>query len=84
MVQINYIEETFLILYHEDKCVGVIPNILTFLDVRLQIKQQKLEGYSVSIGLEDIKYKIDSHGKVHCKSKKLPNHIHTDYMAKLF
>lgn len=84
MVQINYIEETFLVLFHEDNCVGMIPNLLTFLDVRLQIRQQKLEGYSISIGLDETKYSIDLHGKVYCNSKKLPTWLYTDYVSKLF
>lgn len=63
MVRINKIEDVSVELYSPDnKLIGTIENILQFLDVRVQIMEQKLDNYYIKIGNEE--YEIDSNGRV--------------------
>ena len=85
MVELKHITEyDYVDLFINGKYIGRIYTTLAFLDVRLQIKEQKLEGCEIKINGGNKRYKIDSDGKVHCKSKDLLGRQYTDYMAKLF
>lgn len=48
-IKINENLEEHWVLYKDDKEVGVVKNYLQFLDVRKQIKQNKVTGYSFKI-----------------------------------
>lgn len=63
MVKINKIEDTSVELYSPDnKLIGTIDNILQFLDVRVQIMEQKLNNYYIKMGDEE--YEIDNNGRI--------------------
>ena len=59
----NDIQEESCFLYGpDDELIGEIKNELAFYDVRSQIADQKLEGYSIL--LKNKRYGIDSDGRV--------------------
>lgn len=61
MIKINEIKEEKVYLYNpNDDLIGIITSELQFNDVRLQIVQQKLEGYYIV--WNDQKYEINKIG----------------------
>ena len=58
---IRKINETTCTLYDpEDNCIGLIDNMLSFTDVRVQIKKASVSGYYIKWVAEDgVKFKIE-------------------------
>ncbi len=85
MVELKHITEyDYIDLFLKNKYIGRVSTTLAFLDIRLQIREQKLEGYQIKINGRKEFYKIDSDGKVHCSAKDLLGRAYTEYMSKLF
>lgn len=66
MIKINKITETTCKLYNpEDECIGVISTGLELADVRIQIKEEAVEGYYVTWKegtIESVRILIDKFG----------------------
>jgi hypothetical protein len=59
----NDIQEEFCFLYGpDDVLVGAIKNYLAFLDVRVQVMEQNLEGYYLAF--KGNKYEINKDGRI--------------------
>lgn len=64
-------KETPWLLYHEDTFVGAVDNILTFHDIRIQIKRKWLDGYSFRRG--KVTVNISNKGEIdHCPDNLFP------------
>lgn len=63
-IKINDIQEIPVDLFYNGDRIGVITSGIQFDDVRLQIKQNQIEGYYVIF--KNIRIDINKHGKVSC------------------
>lgn len=77
----NNISEGSCLLYSPDgELIGEIKNYLAFMDVRYQIKKNKLEGYYISF--ESQNYAIDSDGILRDYPQRLFNKME-NYLSYL-
>jgi len=62
MIKINRITEPISLIVLNNETIGEIHGLLEFNDVCIQIKEQKLSGYSIVY--ENNEFPIDSSGRV--------------------
>lgn len=82
LIEIKDIEEPPCELYNsEGRYIGTIWNVLSFNDVRIQIAEQKAEGYYIMFKGERVE--IHNDGQIKQKYPEGMFNVHLDQMRKL-